>query len=174
MPSIQNDIKFTSEIFSERRLKMEKRLYRSYTDKMLGGVCGGLGEYFDIDPVIIRVLFVIAVLFGGGGILAYIILWIVIPQRPFTIPKYDSNSEIKNESQTGAQSENTFREFVVQKRKMNKNSLAGIILIFLGTLFLLDNFVPRFSFHDFWPLILIGIGFALILNARNNQYEVKQ
>lgn len=62
---------------------MEKRLYRSYTDKMLGGVCGGLGEYFDIDPVIIRVLFVIAVLFGGGGILAYIILWIVIPEKPF-------------------------------------------------------------------------------------------
>lgn len=155
---------------------MEKRLYRSYTDKMLGGVCGGLGEYFDIDPVIIRVLFVVAVLFGGGGVLAYIILWIVIPQKPFTIPKMnkdDASSSETNDSQT-KQDENTFRNFVVEKRRMNKNSLAGIILIFLGVLFLLDNFVPRFSFHDFWPLILIGIGFALILNARNNHYEVKQ
>ncbi len=156
---------------------MEKRLYRSYTDKMLGGVCGGLGEYFDIDPVLIRVLFVVAVLFGGGGILAYIILWIIVPQKPFSIPKPDQNTPAgssANDSAPNNQNENTFRNFVVEKRKMNKNSLVGIILIFLGTLFLLDNFVPRFSFHDFWPLILIGIGFGLILNARNNQYEVKQ
>jgi len=154
---------------------MEKRLYRSYTDKMLGGVCGGLGEYFDIDPVIIRVLFVVAVLFGGGGILAYIILWIVIPQKPFTIPKF--NQESSNDTKPNTEqstNDNSFKNYVVEKRRMNKNSLAGIILIFLGVLFLLDNFVPRFSFHDFWPLILIGIGFALILNARNNQYEVKQ
>lgn len=155
---------------------MEKRLYRSYTDKMLGGVCGGLGEYFDIDPVIVRVLFIVAVLFGGGGILAYIILWIVIPQKPFTIPKQNQHSSAGTDSDSGQTnpSDNSFRNFVIEKRRMNKNSLAGIILIFLGTLFLLDNFVPRFSFHDFWPLILIGIGFALILNARNNHYEVKQ
>ncbi|MGQ9644879.1 MAG: PspC domain-containing protein [Ignavibacterium sp.] len=154
---------------------MEKRLYRSYTDKMLGGVCGGLGEYFEIDPVIIRVLFIVAVLFGGGGILAYIILWIVIPKKPFTIPKF--NQESSNETNPNTEqstNDNSFRNFVIEKRRMNKNSLAGIILIFLGVLFLLDNFLPRFSFHDLWPLILIGIGFALILNARNNNYEVKQ
>ncbi|MGQ9798835.1 MAG: PspC domain-containing protein [Ignavibacterium sp.] len=154
---------------------MEKRLYRSYTDKMLGGVCGGLGEYFEIDPVIIRVLFIITVLFGGGGILAYIILWIVIPKKPFTIPKF--NQESSNETNPNTEqstNDNSFRNFVIEKRRMNKNSLAGIILIFLGVLFLLDNFLPRFSFHDLWPLILIGIGIALILNARNKNYEVKQ
>lgn len=153
---------------------MEKRLYRSYTDKMLGGVCGGLGEYFDIDPVIIRILFVVAVLFGGGGVLAYIILWIVIPQKPYTVPKFENSSEPKNDGESSTSNESRFDEFISQKKKMNKTSLAGIVLIFLGVLFLLDNFVPRFSFHDFWPLILIGIGFALILNARNNHYEVKQ
>ena len=154
---------------------MEKRLYRSYTDKMLGGVCGGLGEYFDIDPVIIRVLFIVAVLFGGGGILAYIILWIVIPQKPFTIPKFNRESSNKTNPNTEQNTnDNSFRNFVIEKRRMNKNSLAGMILIFFGILFLLDNFLPRFSFHDLWPLILIGIGFALILNARNNNYEVKQ
>lgn len=174
MPSIQIVVKFTSEKLKRKERKMEKRLYRSYTDKMLGGVCGGLGEYFDIDPVIIRVLFVVAVLFGGGGILAYIILWIVIPQKPFTIPKANQESNTDSETSGENRNDNSFRQYVVEKRRMNKNSLAGIILIFLGALFLLDNFVPRFSFHDFWPLILIGIGFALILNARNNQYEVKQ
>lgn len=155
---------------------MAKRLYRSYTDKMIGGVCGGLGEYFDIDPVIIRILFVVAVIFGGGGILAYIILWIVIPQKPYTVPKFDNESDAKIESETEPEvkSENTFREFVVQKRNINKNTLGGIILILLGLLFLIDNFIPHIRFRDLWPIILIVIGISIILKARNNNYEVKQ
>jgi phage shock protein C len=58
------------------------RLYRSGKDKLLGGVCGGIGEYFDIDPVIIRLLWVIFSLTWGSGILAYIIAWIIIPRNP--------------------------------------------------------------------------------------------
>lgn len=56
-----------------------KRLTRSKTDRWLGGVCGGLGHYFGVDPTIIRALFVLFALAVGGGILAYIILWIIIP-----------------------------------------------------------------------------------------------
>ena len=59
-----------------------KRLYRSNKDKILGGVCGGLAEYFDVDPVIVRLIWVLAALMGGAGILAYIIAWIIIPKRP--------------------------------------------------------------------------------------------
>lgn len=59
---------------------MQKRLHRSRTDKMIGGVCGGLGEYFGIDPTIVRVVWVAVTLFGGAGILAYLILWIIMPQ----------------------------------------------------------------------------------------------
>jgi phage shock protein PspC (stress-responsive transcriptional regulator) len=58
---------------------MERKLYRSETDRMLGGVCGGLAEYFNIDSTILRLVFVLFVLWGGGGALAYIICWIVIP-----------------------------------------------------------------------------------------------
>jgi phage shock protein PspC (stress-responsive transcriptional regulator) len=58
-----------------------KRLYRSETNKVLGGVCGGIGEYFSLDPVIIRLAFVIFTLMGGSGILLYIILWIVVPPK---------------------------------------------------------------------------------------------
>ncbi|MBN1631166.1 MAG: PspC domain-containing protein [Thermoleophilia bacterium] len=61
---------------------MQKRLHRSRTDKMIGGVCGGLGEYFGIDPTIVRVVWVAITLFGGAGILAYLILWIIMPQDP--------------------------------------------------------------------------------------------
>lgn len=59
-----------------------KRLLRSSFDKRIGGVCGGLADYFDLDVTIIRVLWALAVLVGGTGLLAYIILWIAIPLAP--------------------------------------------------------------------------------------------
>ena len=59
-----------------------KRLYRSRKDKILGGVCGGLGEYFGVDPAIIRIMWVVFCLICGVGILAYIIAWIIIPMNP--------------------------------------------------------------------------------------------
>tara|TARA_Y100000310_G_scaffold198571_1_gene198602 strand:+ start:620 stop:814 length:195 start_codon:yes stop_codon:yes gene_type:complete len=62
---------------------MKKRLYRSETNKMIGGVAGGLGDYFNADPVVIRLLFVLVVLLGGSGILAYLILWVVVPRKGF-------------------------------------------------------------------------------------------
>lgn len=59
-----------------------KRLYRSRTENMLGGVCGGLADYLGFDVTLIRVLWVLATLLGGGGALAYLVLWIVIPREP--------------------------------------------------------------------------------------------
>ncbi|MCM1452859.1 MAG: PspC domain-containing protein [Clostridium sp.] len=59
-----------------------KKLYRSNAYKMIGGVCGGLAEYFDIDPTIIRLAWVFLTLWAGFGVLAYIIAWIVIPLNP--------------------------------------------------------------------------------------------
>lgn len=59
-----------------------KRLMRSSTDKRIAGVCGGLADYFDLDPMIIRLCWVLAILFAGTGFLAYIILWIVLPLAP--------------------------------------------------------------------------------------------
>jgi phage shock protein C len=58
---------------------MERKLKRSNKDKMLGGVCGGLGEYLNIDPTIVRLIFIILALAGGPGILIYIILWLIMP-----------------------------------------------------------------------------------------------
>lgn len=59
-----------------------KKLYRSRTDRKIAGVCGGLGEYFGIDPTLMRLLFVLGLIFVGGTLLAYIILMIVIPEEP--------------------------------------------------------------------------------------------
>ncbi len=60
----------------------EKKLMRARNDRWFAGVCGGLGHYFGIDPTVIRVLFVLFSIFVGGGIIAYIILWIVMPEEP--------------------------------------------------------------------------------------------
>lgn len=59
-----------------------KRLMRSSRDKKLGGVCAGLAEYFDLDPTIVRIVWLLAVLFAGTGLLVYLILWIVLPLAP--------------------------------------------------------------------------------------------
>ena len=61
---------------------MERRLYRSRTEKMIAGVCGGVAEYFNTDPTVIRLIWVLITLLGGAGVLLYIILWIVMPLAP--------------------------------------------------------------------------------------------
>ena len=61
---------------------MEKKLYKSTTDKKICGVCGGLAEYLNVDSTIIRLIWVLAVLFAGCGLLAYLIAALVIPNKP--------------------------------------------------------------------------------------------
>ena len=59
-----------------------KRLARSSTDKKIAGVCGGLAEYFDLDPTLVRVLWLVLIFFAGTGVLVYFILWIALPVAP--------------------------------------------------------------------------------------------
>jgi phage shock protein C len=59
-----------------------RRLYRSRTDRKLAGVCGGLAQYFNIDAILMRVLFVVLALLGGPGLVIYLVLWIVVPEEP--------------------------------------------------------------------------------------------
>jgi phage shock protein C len=61
---------------------MANRLQRSRNERIIGGVCGGLAEYFDVDPVLVRVILVVITLMGGAGILLYLILWAVVPLAP--------------------------------------------------------------------------------------------
>lgn len=59
-----------------------RKLYRSGKEKILGGVCGGIAEHFNIDPTIVRVLWVIGSLFWGAAIFIYLVLWLIIPMNP--------------------------------------------------------------------------------------------
>jgi len=58
-----------------------KKLYRFHADRKIAGVCAGLGEYFDLDPVFFRLFFLASLLFGGLGAVAYLILWIMVPEK---------------------------------------------------------------------------------------------
>jgi len=62
---------------------MQKRLYRSRNERMIGGVCGGIAEYVGLDPTIVRALWVAVSLLAGFGIILYLILWVIVPQEPF-------------------------------------------------------------------------------------------
>jgi phage shock protein C len=72
---------------------MDKKLYRSKKDRWVGGVCGGLGEYLNIDPIIIRLITIVLILSAGGGLIVYIIAWLVVPEEP-------DLSTVTDESQT--------------------------------------------------------------------------
>ena len=155
----------------------QSRLYRSYKNSVIGGVCGGLGEYLNTDPILFRVLFAVAFLVGGTGLLAYIILWIVIPIEE--IPNisqrdsYDKSSNSINMEEENNNSE-TQPENMEEQKKQQKNDgnlWGGLILITLGAIFLIDRFVPRIDFGDLWPLILIVVGVILI--SKNYQSPKK-
>ncbi len=133
-------------------MNASNRLYRSTTDKVIGGVCGGLANYLNIDPVIVRILFVLLAVFGGSGILVYIILWIVIPEQVYTFGTEESTTEpVKVE------------EVQETEKKRGKNTLiAGVLLIAFGLLILADRLIPAYDLWDFWPLILVAAGVLLI------------
>ena len=71
-------------------MDLEKKLYKSSKNKIIGGVCGGLGEYFNIDPTLVRLAFVGLCIVAGGGLLAYIVALIIMPEAP---AGYDSKAQ---------------------------------------------------------------------------------
>lgn len=147
---------------------MERRIYRLRTDRVLAGVASGVARHFNTDPVLIRVLFVALSLVGGGGVLAYIIMWAIIPEEPYGAYGQSNSSEPSFEAGS-----TDFQENKPVKSDDNRNGsiMAGGILIVLGALFLADEFLPRFDFSKYWPLLLVAIGVLLLINAgrKNNK-----
>jgi phage shock protein C len=146
-----------------------KRFYRSITDKKIAGVSGGLAEYFEIDSLLVRLIFVILALAGGGGVLIYIILWIVTPEKPFVMNQTQNSSNMENQqSNSGDQKPPVENQHLKPSRPEQRNRgnlIGGLVLITLGILFLADEFIPHISFGDLWPVILIVVGAGLLINS---------
>lgn len=157
---------------------MTDRLYRSGHNKMLGGVCGGLADYFNIDPTLIRLIALVSMFAGGVGFLAYLAGWIIIPidpayravypgQKP---PEGHFSEEIRaNVDDIRTDIQDAARNFRKEVHHGNGARLAGIVLIGLGIMFFLDRWFPLwFSMDRMWPLILIAIGIAIILRRERS------
>ena len=148
---------------------MNKKLNRSVKDKVIGGVAGGIAEYFEIDPVIVRVLFVVSLFFHGAGIIGYIVLWIAVPEAPYVFETATSaGASGTSASDPGSKPDNPAEAYFrsLDEKKMRRNRNVGIVLIVLGSIFLADNFIPRIHFADFWPIVLIALGVSLLLNSK--------
>jgi phage shock protein C len=121
----------------------ERVLRRSRDDRMIGGVCGGLGRYLGLDPTLVRIGFVALTVLGGSGVLAYIIAWLVIPdQRP-------GEAVVAGSSSVGT----------------SGSVLVGGLLVAAGTVLLLDQVIPGFR-QVLGPLVLIAIGLAMLATVR--------
>ncbi|EGD50197.1 phage shock protein C, PspC [Thermoanaerobacter ethanolicus JW 200] len=133
---------------------MDRKLYRSREQKMLGGVCGGIAEYFDVDVTLVRLICLLAI-FSGFGLIPYIIAWIIIPENPYQLKE----KIIDEEPKTGEQQDNA----VETEDKTNKaNEVLGWVLVILGVLLLLNRLLPWLSFKIIWPVLLIIIGLGIL------------
>ncbi|MGB9591265.1 MAG: PspC domain-containing protein [Candidatus Kryptoniota bacterium] len=136
---------------------MEKRLYRSKRNKVVAGVAGGLGEYLEVDPVLIRLLFVIISLapgFHAIGIIAYIVLWVAVP--------YGEDEKTTH----GAPNVHEEPPTIQVKPKSHTGAIVwGTFLLTVGILLLGNNLFEQFDFCTTWPLILVAVGIALLLTS---------
>ena len=96
-----------------------KRLYRSRKDSKIAGVCGGIAEYFNVDSNIIRLLAALTIFFGGGGIIAYLVAWLIIPLAPLA---GESNSSAREkESNSPRQSQTTIDAEIIEETKEKRD-----------------------------------------------------
>lgn len=119
-----------------------RQFRRSRHDHVVGGVCGGLGQYFGIDPLLPRLAFVALTLAGGSGVLLYIIAWIVIPEAT---PEQDVPTP-------------------VQWRPYASQAVVGGVVILAGFLLLIEQLVPGIGRY-FWPLLLVVVGGAILVGG---------
>jgi phage shock protein C len=135
----------------EENGQKSKRLYKSRRNKIIDGVCGGFAEYFDVDPSIIRLLWVLVTLMGGAGFVAYLVAMIIMPVNPehITTPQTPSSNQATDRS--------------------DRRRFFGVLLVLIGSLILLVNFGWFWDF-GWWsftksiilPLLIIGLGAFLI------------
>lgn len=142
---------------------MTEKLHRSKKNKIIAGVCGGIAEYFNVDVTLIRLAWVLAVFFGGSGIVLYILAVVIMPEEKVIIEKNTVNTPTEGEIIEGDNGESTQPESVKDK-ETKRRQIFGIILVGLGVYFLLERFF-RFNMHDWWPAILIVIGAVLLFKS---------
>ncbi|NBA87614.1 PspC domain-containing protein [Emticicia sp. CRIBPO] len=146
---------------------MKKKLYRiKNKDTFLGGVSLGLGKYFEIDPTIVRILFVVLFFTPFPSFIGYVILWMVLPEK-YDYEIYQEEPELIYETKQ-FKTENK-----MSNQSKNGNMVGGLILIILGAIFSFKTFfdINLFSYiGKLWPLILVGLGVWLIVKEKDDDH----
>ncbi|MEJ2751255.1 MAG: PspC domain-containing protein [Chloroflexota bacterium] len=135
----------------------QTRLTRSSSDKIIAGVCGGLAEYLEIDPILVRLAFLVLFFASGIGFPIYIILWMVMPQGENNAIA-DSEVIQKNINDIGESVQSGIK-------RLGKPGTVGVILVLLGAYFLLGE-IGLFNWMSgavFWPLVIIGAGIYMLI-----------
>jgi phage shock protein PspC (stress-responsive transcriptional regulator) len=134
---------------------MSKRLQRPPDKAMIGGVCAGIADYFEVDPTWLRLLAVLLIFASGFGLVAYIVAWIVIP-RGALVASANGDSVISSANQSPVQQDTPSR---------GMGFIPGIILILLGMVFLFDELFWWFDWDYVWPLLIVGAGVLMIFHS---------
>ena len=130
----------------------DRRLVRSRDDRVIAGVCGGLGEYLGMDAVLIRIAALVLLFAGGAGALLYVVGWLAMPEAPEAVP-------------TGAAPGTTQAQAPLERT--SGAVVLGGLFILLGAFFLVDEIWSDFlAWKYVWPIVLILVGAAVLLRAR--------
>lgn len=130
-----------------------QRLCRSRTDRVLAGVAGGLGYYFQVDPVLFRLAFVFLAFVGGAGILMYLVGWLVIPEAP-------DDSDASEE--TAPLQRGAVAQEAAPVPGRSGSRLFAIVLVGFGLILLFDRLLPELDLARYWPVLLILLGIWLL------------
>ena len=148
---------------------MNRRLYRSRSDSMIGGVAAGLAAYLNSDPALVRIVWaILVVVTGGAALVVYIIAWVVVPEEPVeasavTEPTTDPvTGEVVIPDGEPATAAATSTPSVTGGQA---GVVVGIGLVVIGLWFLLREYLPEIDWSLIWPLVLVGIGVLVLVTS---------
>jgi len=143
----------------------QKKLTRSTTDRKIAGICGGLGEYLNVDPLVFRIIFLFLLICGGSGFILYVLMWILIPEK-----KNQECAEMQNEEYVTCEAVEEDTDYSSDHKKHIKKHHGGIFwglfFVAIGVLWLGKSFeLFDFNWHSvlkLWPLFIVWVGVLLL------------
>ena len=151
---------------------MNRRLVRSRTDRVIGGVAAGLADYMNADTALVRIAWALLIpLTGGAALLAYIVAWIVVPEGDTVIPgsdvvatAVDLDADPDAAALAGPVTGSTTP--VMRSGRDNRAGLVvGIGLVLVGVWFLLREYLPDIDWSLLWPIVLIAVGVLILFGV---------
>jgi phage shock protein C len=143
-----------------------KKLYRSGGNMMIAGVCGGIGEYFNVDAVLIRIVFLLLSLMGGSGVFFYIFCWVIIPKQGSENRNQEMVRNFADEIKERA------TEFAGGSKNrannMTRRNILGVIIILFGFVLLFNKIspFPFLRWDLFWLIVIILVGFYMVFKNK--------